>query len=307
MRRSQPPADAGADPAVRPVGSLTQRPLAARNPRIARLARLARQRSARASERAFVVEGPKLVGEALDAAWPLEAVFVETVGLARPAVAQVLGRCTEAGLPVWQVVAGALARAADTSTSQGIVAVAGWPGPLTDVGADDRADPEDDEPALVLLAHDINDPGNAGTLVRAADAAGATQVILTGRSVDPTNPKAVRAAAGALFHLPVHPAADLEAVLADLGARGVQRLATVVDGGVPYDEVDLTGPTALVLGSEAHGLPEWVSAAVDQPVTIPMRGRAESLNVAMAGAVVCFEAERQRRVRRAGATGPPGR
>ena len=161
-----------------------------------------------------------------------------------------------------------------------------------------RTTREDDEPALVVLGHDLNDPGNAGTLIRTADAAGATQVILTGRSVDPTNPKAVRAAAGALFHLPVRTEADLDAVLADLGARGVQRLATVVDGGVPYDEVDLTGPTALVLGSEAHGLPEWVGAVVDQPVTIPMRGRAESLNVAMAGAVLCFEAERQRRVRR---------
>ncbi len=117
MRRSQPPADSGADPTMRPVGSLTHRPLAARNPRIARLARLARQRSARATERAFVVEGPKLIGEALDAGWPLEAVFVETVGLPRPAVAEVLARCTDAGLPAWQVVAGALARAADASTS----------------------------------------------------------------------------------------------------------------------------------------------------------------------------------------------
>src|SRR6478609_8638607 len=140
MRRSQPPADSGADPTMRPVGSLTHRPLAARNPRIARLAR---QRSARATERAFVVEGPKLIGEALDAGWPLEAVFVETVGLPRPAVAEVLGRCTDAGLPAWQVVAGALARAADASTSQGIVAVAAWPGPTADLTAQERPAAQD--------------------------------------------------------------------------------------------------------------------------------------------------------------------
>ena len=142
---------------------------------------------------------------------------------------------------------------------------------------------------------DVSDPGNAGTLLRAAEAAGAAAVLFCGGSVDPCNPKCVRASAGALFHLPVSGGGEALAVLEGLGHAGVRRAATVVRGGTPYDEVDLTGPVAIVLGSEAHGLPAELDALVDDRLTIPMDGRSESLNVAMAGSVLCFESLRQRR------------
>ena len=124
---------------------------------------------------------------------------------------------------------------------------------------------------------------------------GAAAVVFCGTSVDPSNPKGVRASAGAIFHVPVASGGDAVEGLAALGAAGVRRVATVVGDGLPYDETDLRGPVAVVLGSEAHGLPAEVRALVDQQTTIPMAGRSESLNVAMAGSVLCFEALRQRR------------
>jgi RNA methyltransferase, TrmH family len=141
----------------------------------------------------------------------------------------------------------------------------------------------------------VADPGNAGTLVRAGEAAGASAVLFCGASVDPCNPKCVRASAGSLFHLPVCSGGEAGAVLEDLRDAGVRRAGTVVRGGRPYDDVDLTGPVAIVLGSEAHGLPSALDALLDDRLTIPMAGRSDSLNVAMAGSILCFEALRQRR------------
>ncbi|HEY4377496.1 MAG TPA: RNA methyltransferase [Acidimicrobiales bacterium] len=262
------------------------RSLSARNPRVVRLARLARRRADRREEQAFVVEGPVLVAEALAAAWPLEEAFVESSRGAEPSLAALVGRLEATGVPVWEVPDGALERAADVATSQGVLAVAGWP---------EAAAPTTDHTDLVVVLVDVGDPGNAGTLLRAAEAAGAGAVVFGGSSVDPTNPKCVRASAGAIFHVPVRVDADAVAVLHALGRAGFRRLATVVRGGPAYDEVDLTGPIALVLGSEAHGLSAGVLAATDEPITVPMAGRSESLNVAMAGSVIAFEALRQRR------------
>jgi TrmH family RNA methyltransferase len=117
-------------------------------------------------------------------------------------------------------------------------------------------------------------------------------------SVDPHNPKVVRAAAGALFRRPVAVEVDVHDVLDECRARGIRTLATAADGDAAYDDLDLTDPVAVVLGSEAHGLSAPVLDAVDATVRIPMLGTVESLNVAIAGAVVAFEAARQRRARR---------
>jgi TrmH family RNA methyltransferase len=142
---------------------------------------------------------------------------------------------------------------------------------------------------------DVADPGNVGTLVRAAAAAGAGAVVLAG-GVDPTNPKVVRASAGAVFGVDIV-VAEVGAVetLARLRTAGYETLATVVEGATPYDGVDLTGPVAVVVGNEAHGLASEVVAVASRAVSIPMAGPTESLIVAMAGTVVCFEALRQRR------------
>jgi TrmH family RNA methyltransferase len=143
----------------------------------------------------------------------------------------------------------------------------------------------------------VRDPGNAGTVLRSAEAAGADGVLSCDGSVDVYNPKTVRASAGSLFHVPVVVGGEPVDVLEQIGSWGVRRLGTVARRGHDYTAVDLARPTALVLGNEANGLPDHVSAHLDDEVTIPMAGRSESLNVGMAAAVLCFEAARQRRQR----------
>jgi len=138
---------------------------------------------------------------------------------------------------------------------------------------------------FVLVADRLMDPGNAGTIVRSAEAAGAAAVVFTPGSVDPYNPKVVRASAGSLFRVPV-----LEATLADLAA--FRRLGTSSHRGDLYTDPVYHGRIAVVVGNEAHGLDD--DAAVDQWITIPHAGRAESLNVAMAATVIAFEVARQR-------------
>jgi TrmH family RNA methyltransferase len=149
--------------------------------------------------------------------------------------------------------------------------------------------------SMLVVAVDIRDPGNAGTILRSAEAAGAGGVVCCGGSVDVFNPKTVRASAGSLFHVPVVAGGSPVDVLQEVATWGVERLATVADGGRDYADVDLTRPLAFVLGNEAHGLPADLASEIDATVTIPMLGRTESLNVGMAAAVLCFEAARQRR------------
>lgn len=232
-----------------------------------------------------MVEGPTLVASALDAGLEVQEVFA--VAGTDPAL---LGRFARIGVPVHPVTADTLARAVDTVTPQGVAAIA----TRCEVSVEQAVAAAAEGPLAVVLV-DVNDPGNAGTIVRSAEAAGATAVLFCGSTVDPCNPKCVRASAGALFHVPVASGGDAVAVLERLGEAGVQTAATVVRGGTPYDETDLTGPLAIVLGSEAHGLPPALSDHVGLHVTIPLAGRAESLNVAMAAAILSFEAMRQRR------------
>jgi TrmH family RNA methyltransferase len=270
------------------------------NPRVKRLRRLARDRAARDGEGVFVIEGPKLVEEALQAGLALESVFVEqgtTVSWSDPARVEgggvggrgsetLLVRAGESGATVHELAPGGLRGVVTATTPQPVAALARTPA----VGLAQILDAD-----LVVVLVDLADPGNAGTVLRTAEAAGAGGVVVCGGAVDPFSPKCVRASAGAVFHVPVVPAADPIDVLGQLGRAGLARLATVVESGDPYDHVDLRGPTALVLGSEAHGLPAGLAPFVDKVVTIPMAGRSQSLNVAMAGAVLCFEALRQRR------------
>ena len=228
-----------------------------------------------------------LVSEALTAGLDVWEVFAEP-----GAAPQVVAAARDAGVVVHVVLPDVLAKAVDTTTPQPVAAVAARPEVDLSVAlAAAQAGP------LVLVLVDVTDPGNAGTLLRAAEASGAAAVLFCGASVDPCNPKCVRASAGALFHLPMSFGGDAVAVLEGLGEVGVQRAATVVRDGTPYHQLDLTGPVALVLGSEAHGLPVALDPLVDLRCTIPMAGRSESLNVAMAGSVLCFEALRQREAR----------
>jgi TrmH family RNA methyltransferase len=185
-----------------------------------------------------------------------------------------------------------LASLAETVQPQGVVAVCRF----VDVAFSDLLDPP---PALLALCADVRDPGNAGTVIRCADAAGASGVVLTGSSVDPYNGKAVRASAGSLFHLPLAVESDTEQVVRDLQRRGVTVLAADGAGELDLDDaVDrglLSRPTAWLFGNEAWGLPAEVAEVADRRVRIPIHGRAESLNLATAAAVCLYASARAQR------------
>jgi RNA methyltransferase, TrmH family len=255
---------------------------------VARVRRLARRSSARRDEARLVLDGPTLLREALDAGIGVEEVLLDVA--ARPDVVEVAERARGSGASLRVVADGVLERAADTVTPNGVVAVVERP--EVSLGA---ALASAVSTGLALILVGVGDPGNAGTLLRAAEAAGVGAVLFSGGSVDPGNPKCVRASAGALFHVPVAIGGEAVEVLEEVAGAGLRRVGTVAAGGTPHTEADLRQPTAIVLGSEAHGLPAGVDAAIDARITIPMVGRTESLNVAMAGSVLCFEALRQRR------------
>jgi TrmH family RNA methyltransferase len=141
----------------------------------------------------------------------------------------------------------------------------------------------------------IQDPGNAGTLVRVAEATGCVGAVFTEGSVDPWNPKTVRATAGALLRLPVSEGVAPAALVELAGEVGPPLVATIAHGGGVPDGVDLSGAAVILVGSEAHGLPSELLEAAQMIVTIPMEGEVESLNAAVSGALLGFEAARQRR------------
>ena len=278
-------------------------PYTERTPRVAAARRLTR-RAARDETGEFLAEGPQAVREALAGALagtvarPRE-LFATPAALARhPDVA---GLAHRAGVPVSEVTPRAAAGLSETSTPQGLVAVC----PALDVPLDTALA---GEPELVALLADVRDPGNAGTVLRTADAAGAGAVVLAGGSVDPYNGKAVRASAGSLFHLPVVRGADLDGALAAARAAGLTVLAADGTGEDDLDELadagTLAAPTAWLFGNEAWGLPAAVGALADRRVRIPISPRAESLNLAAAAAVCLFASARALGRGRAGARPP---
>lgn len=261
------------------------RPLSVRNPRVARLTKLVKRSGERAEQRALVVEGPTLLGAALDAGAAVREVYVDEAAAGRFGVTEVLDRLPDA-VERWSLPVGALDRIGDVATSQGVLAV---------VDHDEAAWPERPEGSgFVVVLAGLQIPGNVGTLIRAAAAAGAQAVVCAG-GADPTSPKVVRASAGAWFGIDVVRAGDAAEVVGRLGEDGWRIATAVVRDGVPYDAAPLDGPLALVLGSEAHGPGEAVEDASDLRISIPMAGPAESLNVAMAGTVLCFEILRRSR------------
>jgi TrmH family RNA methyltransferase len=239
------------------------------------------------AERRFVVEGPQAVREALRAGGLLELFAVD---VDHPLAVEAAGH----GVPVVPVSEPVLAALGETVTPQGLLGVSA----LVDVPL--SALPE--APRLVVVLDAVSDPGNAGTVLRTADAAGADAVVLTAGSTDPHGGKAVRASAGSLWHLPVVSGAPLDETIALLQARGVQVLATSgsAEGGVDdlddlADQGGLAAPTAWLFGTEAHGLPAGALAAADRRVRVPLHGRAESLNLAAAAAVCLYASARAHR------------
>jgi len=211
---------------------------------------------------------------------------VSADGTARAAaVADVVERARGRGVRVFELDPGVVDRVADTVTPQPVLAIVRTPkATLADLAA----------ATFVVVCVDVRDPGNAGAVIRSADAAGADGVVCCAGTVDPFNPKTVRASAGSVLHLPVVADPEPGLVLDALREQGMRCLAAVAHGGSPYTEVDLVTPLAVVFGNEAAGLPQVLGDRIDAEVTIPMAGRAESLNVSMAAAVLCFEVRRAR-------------
>ena len=267
--------------------------------------RVVRQRAGR-----FLAEGPPAVREALGehsrrAATGRPALVHEVFADPEAAerYADLLGRASADGVVVTLAEPEVLAALSDTVHPQGLVAVCD----LVDrpLGEVLRATDGRPRPALIAVLSRVRDPGNAGTVVRAADAAGADAVVLTGESVDIHNPKCVRASAGSLFHLPLAVGAPLADLVEELRARGCAVLAA--DGRPDAVDLDhlldaaahgtgpLVGPTAWIFGNEAWGLSEPELALADHVVRVPIHGRAESLNLATAAAICLYASARVRR------------
>ncbi len=232
------------------------------------------------AERRFVVEGPQAVREALPT---LVELYADPDGEARWGELLAAAPC-----PVTPVSRDVLAAMAETVTPQGVLGVA----PLLDVTLDQALA---GAPRLVAVLESAADPGNTGTVIRTADAAGADAVVLTDGSTDPHGGKCVRATAGSLWHLPVVHGPTVGETIAGLRAAGLSVLATTGAGEADLDELDLSGPTAWLLGNEAAGLSDQALAAADRTVRIPIHGRAESLNLATAAALVLYASARAHR------------
>jgi TrmH family RNA methyltransferase len=258
-------------------------PLARSNPRVKDAARLSR-RSVRAERRLFLADGPKAVEGALQVPGCVVEVF------AAPGAAEEYADLLAAADRVTLVDERALAALSDSVTPAGVVATCRLlDRPLEAVL--DRAR----ESRLVTICADVRDPGNAGTVIRTSDAAGAGGVVLAGHSVDLHNPKTVRASVGSVFHLPVAVTEDPAAAVAAARDAGYRVLAAAGDGETDLFEADLDGPTAWLFGNEAWGLPDELAALADERVAIPIHGRAESLNLATAAAVCLYASARAQR------------
>ncbi len=251
----------------------------------------------------FVIDSPLLLAEAVASAVELVEVFCE-VGSADVGSAGV----DVADAPVWTVADGVLSNVGSVVTSQGVAAIAKIPDVLPVSAMSVRSCD------FVVELAAVANPANAGTIVRSAVAAGAQAVVFGTNSVDPWNPKTLRASSGALFKVPVleQPALDyspsilrdrveqrdvavLEQPALDYSTLGLQRFGADPHKGEPCDEVDFTVPLTLVLGNEAHGLDNQTSNSINCWVSVPTTSLVESLNVASAAAVLCYEVARQRR------------
>jgi TrmH family RNA methyltransferase len=247
------------------------------------------------------VEGPQAVGEALVSGARLTELFVTREGNDR--LDQLPGRDGLADVPVHLVSGEVMSSLAQTVTPQGVLGVCGF----VDVPLDSLAQAAPRAPRLVAVLAQVRDPGNAGTVLRTADAAGADGVIFSSASVDPYNGKCVRASAGSLFHLPVVVGPGPAEAVAALRGAGMRILAA--DGrGRCLDELavggELAGPAAWLFGNEAWGLPGDLLALADEAVAVPIYGAAESLNLAAAAAVCLYSSARSQRSSSAGGCTP---
>jgi len=277
----------------------------AHSPRL-KAARRLTKRAFRQRERAFLAEGPQAVAEAFSSGARISDLFVTVP--ARSRHSDLVTAMAGAGIGVHAVSGEVMDELAQTVTPQGLLAVCGFIDvPLTELAPKSprtRKATQDGPVApalsLVALLANVRDPGNAGTVLRTADAAGAHAVVFADASVDPYNGKCVRASAGSLFHLPVVAGARIEDAVATMRDAGLRIVAADGRAGRSLDEPDvqarLAEPTAWMFGNEAWGLPPELVALADEPIAVPIYGRAESLNLAAAAAVCLYASARAQRV-----------
>jgi TrmH family RNA methyltransferase len=256
------------------------------NERVRRVQALERSTRRRYSEGLFVAEGLRLVQEVVTVGLPIHEAFYTATFAESASGSALVAACTERANSCWEVSAEVMQALADTETPQGILIVL----PIPDVPCDAAA-------PLTLIPDAIRDPGNLGTMLRTAWAAGVSQVLLPPGTVDYTNPKVVRAAMGAHFYVPVR-----RTVWDEIYAAVAKTPVWLAKAGpgTPYDAVDWRGCAALIVGGEAEGASAEARAlAAGRLVTIPMAHGVDSLNAAMAAVIILFEAARQRGVGRA--------
>jgi RNA methyltransferase, TrmH family len=253
-------------------------------------ARQLAKKAFRERARSFLAEGPQAVREALGVPGVLTELFVTAHGRVRHEdLAKLAGL---QGVQVYEVSGEVMAELAQTITPQGLLGVCRFVDvPLTSLLAK--------TPTLIAVLANVRDPGNAGTVLRTADAAGAGGVIFAAASVDPYNSKCVRSSAGSLFHLPVVAGAALAETITTLREAGLQVLAADGSARRKLDSADggpdLAGPTAWLFGNEAWGLPDSVLELADDAVAVPIYGKAESLNLAAAAAFCLYASALQQR------------
>lgn len=261
-------------------------PFTERTPRVVAARGLLRRRN-RDTDGRFLVEGAQAVREATRYGSVLELFVTERAANRHPELIEA------AGAPVSLITERAAAGLSETATPQGIVAVCAVLGrPVADAVQ---------AAALVAVLAGVSDPGNAGTVIRVADAAGAGAVLFAGHSVDPHNGKCVRASTGSVFHLALGIEPDPQRAVESCRQAGLQVLAADAGTGRDLDDLidsgDLAAPTAWLFGNEAHGLDRELLAAADHAVAIPLHGRAESLNLAAAAAICLYSSARAHRRR----------
>ena len=259
------------------------------NPKVKRLVKL-RNRRRRDQEGVFIIEGFRELTKAAEAGVPIDELYVCEelfLGSNEPALA---ARIEASGARRIDLAPGPFRKAAYRDRPEGLLAVA----PMFDTRLSRLELPEH---PLLLVAEGIEKPGNLGTMLRTADAAGAAAVVTADPDTDPFNPNAVRASLGSLFTVPLAVSSSVEAI-EWLESRGVRPVVTSPSAAAPHWEIDLTGPAAVVVGSEQYGLSEPWLDGTHLTARIPMAGAADSLNAAAAAAVFLFEAVRQRAARR---------
>jgi len=248
--------------------------------------------TAKGRKNEIVIEGTHLVEEALksqkDGRSKLNIVFYTGRYSESKEGKTLLGQLGKAGVELEEITEKVMSHLSEVETPQGVMALASLSSP-------DYADFFKQENPAVLILDGIQDPGNLGTIIRVADAFGASGILMSDRTVNPNNPKVVRSTAGSVFNVGLARFRSLIVPLKDLRRRGIKIVATDAAGPKTVSQVDLKGPVGFIFGSEGQGIEEGILKLADELVSIPMTGKVESLNVAVSASIVLYEMLRQRR------------